>query len=46
MPGINLNLVQIIEIVQKLKQGVPMTRISDDYKISVYHVKQIRHRFG
>ena len=45
IPGINLSLVQIIEIVQKLRQGVTIRRISHDYGISRYYVKQIEHRF-
>ena len=46
IPGINLSLVKIIEIVQKLKQGVTIRRLSHDYGISRYYVKQIEHRFG
>jgi hypothetical protein len=46
IPGINLPLVQIIEIVQKLRQGVTLRRIRYDYGISRYYVKQIEHRFG
>jgi hypothetical protein len=44
--GLNMDLIKIVEIAVKIKDGVTYRRICKEYNISYYYAKMIEKKFG